>query len=120
MFRHLVYYFLLVIPCRKLIGARYFNKGYLSNGGKLSYSDNSARDNDGHGTQTLSTAGGNFVPGATILGGPIGTVKGGSPKARVAAYKVCWRNRCFDADILAAFDMAIHDGPDVISVSLGS
>lgn len=52
-----------------------------------------------------------------------GTAKGGSPKARVAAYKVCWPpvdgNECFDADILAAFDIAIHDGVDVLSVSLG-
>ncbi|XVF04049.1 hypothetical protein REPUB_Repub05bG0047500 [Reevesia pubescens] len=112
------------VPCnRKLIGARYFNKGFLSEGGKLNYSDYSARDNDGHGTHTLSTAGGNFVPGA-ILGSTNGTVKGGSPKARLAAYKVCWPplngNECFDADVMAAFDMAIYDGVDVISVSLGA
>lgn len=41
----------------------------------------------------------------------------------MAAYKVCWPpkagNECFDADILAAFDLAIHDGVDVLSVSLG-
>lgn len=41
----------------------------------------------------------------------------------MAAYKVCWPpeggNECFDADILAAFDVAIHDGVDVLSVSLG-
>lgn len=47
----------------------------------------------------------------------------GSPKARVAAYKVCWPpingSECFDADIMAAFDTAIHDGVDVLSVSLG-
>lgn len=52
-----------------------------------------------------------------------GTAKGGSPKARVAAYKVCYPpvdgDECFDADILAAFDAAISDGVDVLSVSLG-
>lgn len=51
-----------------------------------------------------------------------GTAKGGSPKARVAAYKVCWpqdEGGCFDADIMNAFDTAIHDGVDVISISVG-
>lgn len=63
------------------------------------------------------------MAGANVFGYGNGTAKGGSPKARVAAYKVCWPpvagNECFDADILAAFDIAIHDGVDVLSVSLG-
>ena len=46
-------------------------------------------------------------------------LQGGSPRARVAAYKVCWPE-CFDADILAGFEAAISDGVDVISASLGS
>ncbi|CAK9151834.1 unnamed protein product [Ilex paraguariensis] len=108
---------------RKLIGARYFNKGYASVVGPLNSSFDSPRDTEGHGSHTLSTAGGNFVPGANVFGFGNGTAKGGSPKARVATYKVCWPpvggNECFDADILAAFDMAIHDGVDVLSVSLG-
>ncbi|KAL3508936.1 hypothetical protein ACH5RR_028337 [Cinchona calisaya] len=108
---------------RKLIGARYFNKGYAAAAGPLNSTFNSPRDLDGHGSHTLSTAGGNFVAGANVFGYGNGTAKGGSPKARVAAYKVCWPpvqgNECFDADILAGFEMAIHDGVDVISVSLG-
>ncbi|KAK3007957.1 hypothetical protein RJ639_013370 [Escallonia herrerae] len=112
------------VPCnRKLVGARYFNKGYAAYVGKLNSSFNTARDHDGHGSHTLSTAGGNFVPGASVFGFGNGTAKGGSPKARVAAYKVCWPpvngSECFDADILKAFDMALHDGVDVISLSLG-
>lgn len=91
--------------------------------GPLNSTFDSPRDNEGHGTHTLSTAGGNFVSGANVFGLGNGTAKGGSPRARVAAYKVCWPptggNECFDADILAAFDSAIHDGVDVISVSLG-
>ncbi|KAK6123903.1 hypothetical protein DH2020_042346 [Rehmannia glutinosa] len=109
---------------RKLIGARYFNKGYEAYAGKkLNYSFHTTRDMEGHGTHTLSTAAGNFVPGANVFGIGNGTAKGGSPKARAAAYKVCWPpiddNECFDADIMKAFDVAIDDGVDVLSVSLG-
>lgn len=111
--------------CRKLVGARYFHKGYSSSTGNPLNSSMifSPRDTDGHGTHTLSTAGGNFVQGANINGVGNGTAKGGAPRARVAAYKVCWPPvndvECSDADILKAFEMAIHDGVDVLSVSLG-
>nr|GLL29429.1 subtilisin-like protease SBT5.3 [Ipomoea trifida] len=105
---------------RKLIGARYFNKGYFSGGGTLNSSSFfTPRDVVGHGSHTLSTAGGNFVPGANVFGLGNGTAKGGSPKARVAAYKVCWSEGCTDADILAGFDRAIEDGVDMLSVSFG-
>ncbi|XP_030972147.1 subtilisin-like protease SBT5.4 [Quercus lobata] len=112
------------VPCnRKLIGARYFNQGYTNFTGPLNSALNNALDHEGHGSHTLSTAGGNFVPSASVLGVGNGTAKGGSPKARVAAYKVCWKpingSECFDNDIMAAFDMAIHDGVDVLSMSLG-
>ncbi|CAL5198118.1 unnamed protein product [Lathyrus oleraceus] len=110
---------------RKLIGARYFYKGYLADlGDAKNVTFNSARDLDGHGTHTLSTAGGNFVANANIFGYGNGTASGGSPQARVAAYKVCWPplaigGGCYEADILAAFEAAISDGVDVISASLG-
>jgi hypothetical protein len=111
--------------CRKLIGVRYFNKGFAAVAGvPLNESFHTARDLEGHGSHTLSTAGGNFVPNASILNNANGTAAGGSPKARVAAYKVCWPDLnvatgCYDADILAAFDAAIADGVDVVSASLG-
>ncbi|XP_020202601.1 subtilisin-like protease Glyma18g48580 [Cajanus cajan] len=108
---------------RKLIGARVFSEGYESQYGKLDPLNRSARDFVGHGTHTLSTAAGNFAPGATIFGNGNGTAKGGSPKARVAAYKVCWSKNdaggCHEADILQAFDHAIYDGVDIISASVG-
>ena len=53
----------------------------------------------------------------------MGTARGGSPRARVAAYRVCFRpingSECFDADVLAAFEAAIADGVHVISASVG-
>ncbi|KAK7389202.1 hypothetical protein VNO78_24037 [Psophocarpus tetragonolobus] len=105
---------------RKLIGARYFYKGYEAmTGTKIDPSMLSARDYEGHGSHTLSTAGGNFVRGANAFGFGKGTASGGSPKARVATYKVCWP-ACYDADILAAIEHAISDGVDVLSMSLGS
>ncbi|KAK7374449.1 hypothetical protein VNO80_07879 [Phaseolus coccineus] len=112
------------VPCnRKLIGARFFNKAYEAFNGQLPRSQQTARDFVGHGTHTLSTAGGNFVPGASVFGNGNGTAKGGSPRARVAAYKACWSltdaASCFGADVLAAIDQAISDGVDVISVSVG-
>ncbi|CAA7040211.1 unnamed protein product [Microthlaspi erraticum] len=105
-------------------GARYFNKGFLDSSGiKSNSSFESACDHDGHGTHTLSTAGGHFVPGASVLGVGNETAKGGSPLSRVASYNVYWPpvngNTCFGFDALAAFDMAIHDGVDVLSISLG-
>ncbi|XAR65674.1 Tripeptidyl-peptidase II, partial [Bertholletia excelsa] len=113
------------VPCnRKLIGAKFYYQSYYAGGGSLNSTMLSARDYEGHGSHTLSTAGGNFVPGATVNGNFNGTAKGGSPKARVAAYKVCWPpiglgGECFDGDILSAFEAAIHDGVDVLSLSLG-
>ncbi|KAD3338010.1 hypothetical protein E3N88_33531 [Mikania micrantha] len=114
-----------LVPCNnKLIGAKYYNKGYQASYMKMDPSMNNARDHEGHGSHTLSTAGGNFVPGVSVNGVWLGTAKGGSPRARVAAYKVCWPptllgGECDDADIVKGFESAIHDGVDVLSVSLG-
>ncbi|KAL5981349.1 hypothetical protein ACLOJK_015404 [Asimina triloba] len=104
--------------------AKYYVKGYESDLGPMKPSLQSARDYEGHGSHTLSTAGGQFVPGANMFHYANGTAKGGSPNARVATYKVCWpevgdKGGCYDADVLAAMDEAIADGVDVASMSLG-
>nr|TKS05867.1 hypothetical protein D5086_0000128850 [Populus alba] len=56
---------------------------------------------------------------ASLYGLAMGTARGGVPSARIAVYKVCWSDGCWDADILAAFDDAIADGVDIISISVG-
>ncbi|KAG0561397.1 hypothetical protein KC19_9G061800 [Ceratodon purpureus] len=109
----------------KLIGARYYVAGYeaaLNATGKPlneSLESRSPRDTDGHGTHTASTAAGSEVPGANLFGLANGTARGMAPKARIAVYKVCWIGGCHDSDILAAFDQAVADGVDIISLSAG-
>ncbi|KAF3626141.1 Subtilisin-like protease SBT1.6 [Capsicum annuum] len=106
---------------KKIIGARYFTSGYVAKMGRINSSTDieSPRDTDGHGTHTASTAAGRAVGDASLLGFAKGVAVGIAPKARVAAYKVCWKRGCMDSDILAGFDKAVDDGVNVISVSVG-
>ncbi|THG18954.1 hypothetical protein TEA_029303 [Camellia sinensis var. sinensis] len=110
---------------RKIIGARWYVKGYEAEFGKLNTSDKveflSPRDASGHGTHTASTAAGALVENASFVGLAQGVARGGAPSAWLAIYKVCWSTGgCSSADLLAAFDDAIFDGVNVLSVSLGS
>ncbi|KAL0846005.1 hypothetical protein Bca101_019251 [Brassica carinata] len=100
----------------KIIGAKFFKAdGDLPNG-----EVRSPLDIDGHGTHTSSTAAGVLVANASLYGLASGTARGAVPSARVAMYKVCWaKGGCADMDILAGFEAAIHDGVDIISISIG-
>lgn len=108
---------------RKLIGARFFTRGYraalMSNSPGIVQEYASPRDTHGHGTHTSSTAGGASVGMASVLGNAAGVARGLAPGAHVAMYKVCWLNGCYSSDILAAMDVAIIDGVDILSLSLG-
>ncbi|XP_062176479.1 subtilisin-like protease SBT1.6 [Alnus glutinosa] len=115
---------------RKLIGARFFIKGHEASGASSGVPPitmmndtveyRSPRDADGHGTHTASTAAGRYAFQASMGGYAAGIAKGVAPKARLAVYKVCWKDSgCFDSDILSAFDTAVSDGVDVISISIG-
>ncbi|XP_020874639.1 subtilisin-like protease SBT4.12 isoform X1 [Arabidopsis lyrata subsp. lyrata] len=90
----------------KLIGAR-------------DYTSEGTRDTSGHGTHTASTAAGNAVVDASFFGIGNGTVRGGVPASRIAAYKVCTPSGCSSEALLSAFDDAIADGVDLITISIG-
>jgi hypothetical protein len=124
----------------KLIGAKAFRAGFDSTGNVMSsqYDFNSVRDPLGsaagrgsHGDHTASTAAGNDGATAIIGGVPVGTASGMAPRARVAAYKVCWTwnnagatdgtgtsNNCWSSDSMAAIDEAVKDGVNVINFSI--
>jgi subtilisin family serine protease len=113
----------------KLIGARY----YKSPTQTLHWTEFlSARDSvagteghGGHGDHTASTAGGNAGVSAVTGGVNLGKISGMAPRARIAAYKVCWTdgktgaNGCATSNSVAAIDQAVKDGVNVINFSIG-
>ncbi|CAH8360517.1 unnamed protein product [Eruca vesicaria subsp. sativa] len=89
----------------KLIGAR-------------DYAGKGVRDTIGHGTHTASIAAGNAVADISFFGIGNGTVRGAVPASRIAVYNVCLINGCTSEAILSAFDDAIADGVDLITLSI--
>lgn len=78
----------------------------------------SARDSDGHGTHTTTTAAGDVVASAKIFGFERGPASGVAPGAYVLEYKVCGAGGCFNSDSVAAVEQSILDGADVINYSI--
>ena len=127
----------------KLIGAQYFNAGFISSGRILNWTDYvSPRDSNigsngtssghgGHGDHVASTAAGNSGVDVFLNGLPMGSASGIAPRARVSSYKVCWtyndttnpdgsnaRNSCYTTDSLSAIDQAVRDGVNVLNFSI--
>jgi Subtilase family/Fibronectin type-III domain/PA domain len=78
----------------------------------------SARDSDGHGTHTSSTAAGAPVDQVDIFDIPKPPISGMAPGAHVIAYRVCLNLGCFQSDSVAAVEQALLDGVDVINFSI--
>ncbi|MCL4863948.1 MAG: S8 family serine peptidase, partial [Caldilineaceae bacterium] len=55
----------------------------------------SARDDNGHGTHTATTAAGNAGVAATLFGVDRGIVSGVAPRAHIIAFRVCGDLGCF-------------------------
>ncbi len=110
----------------KLVGAQNFNATMKIANPVLVNEYDSPRDAGGHGTHTLTTAGGNANSDVTVSGTKF-TLSGVAPRARLAAYKVCNQIRgadgvvggsCFTGDSVAAIEKAVADGVDVINYSI--
>ena len=104
----------------KLIGAREVLTIYKEYTGLTPREFDSARDDDGHGTHTSSTAAGNAGVPATVLGIPRGTVSGIAPRAHIVMYKALGELGGYGSDLAEAIDLAMSDGVDVINYSIGS
>ena len=103
----------------KLLGARQMLETYRALIGAEPDEYDSARDDDGHGTHTASTAAGNAGVRADLYGIPRGRISGMAPRARIIAYKGLGNLGGFGSDLAAAIDQAVADGVDVINYSIG-
>ncbi|GAU13066.1 hypothetical protein TSUD_173660 [Trifolium subterraneum] len=103
---------------KKLIGAKFFNRGLLAQYPNATLGLNSTRDTDGHGTHVSSIASGSRVDSASYFGYAAGTASGIASNSHVAMYKVGWEDELVSSDVIAAIDSAISDGIDVLSLSI--
>lgn len=81
-----------------------------------------ALDENGHGTHTASTSGGNRID-AGFLANDL-SISGVAPRANLVIYDTCHTNvngqgSCLNDATLAAINQAVADGVDVINYSIG-
>ena len=102
----------------KLIGGQVFLDTYLANiDDPPEVFPDTARDSNGHGTHTSTTAAGGPA-NANPLRINRGPIHGIAPAASISVYKVCGFLGCFDSDSVAAAQQAIIDRVDVINFSI--
>ena len=109
----------------KIMGARWYDAGIGGDAAVLAKAPEylSARDHNGHGTHTASTAAGDYNVPVVVNGNTLGQVSGIAPNARLSIYKALWdqgdgRASGSTADIVSAIDDATSDGVDVINFSV--
>ncbi|MDH3793120.1 MAG: S8 family serine peptidase, partial [Rhodospirillales bacterium] len=103
----------------KLIGAQRIMDSYDSENPSLPKEFLSARDDNGHGTHTLSTAAGNGgAEAAVVFGERLAEISGVAPRAHAVAYKVSGASGAKFSDVTAAVQQAVEDGVDVLNYSM--
>ncbi len=103
----------------KLVGGHAFLDTYNEVFTGTEVFPDSARDSNGHGTHTSSTAAGDANVPASIFGIDRGIVSGVAPGAWIDVFKVCGAQGCFPSDSMAAVEQGLLDGIDVINFSIG-
>lgn len=109
----------------KLIGIRAYTRAATANTLEFtSGRDGTQEAGGGHGSHTASTVAGNVGVAASINNIPMGNMSGVAPRARIAAYKVCWAiapgsSTCPSSNSVSAINQAVKDGVDAINYSIG-
>ncbi|KAJ7979415.1 Subtilisin-like protease [Quillaja saponaria] len=105
----------------KIIGAQHFAEAAIAAGAfNPSIDFASPMDGDGHGSHTAAIAAGNNGIAVRMHGHEFGKASGMAPRSRIAVYKALYRLfGGFVADVVAAIDQAVHDGVDILSLSVG-
>lgn len=105
----------------KIVGAQHFAEAAMAAGAFNPEVDfASPLDGDGHGSHTAAIAAGNNGIPVQVQGYEFGKASGMAPRARIAVYKALYRNfGGFVADVVAAIEQAVHDGVDILNLSVG-
>ncbi|KAK6147441.1 hypothetical protein DH2020_018353 [Rehmannia glutinosa] len=105
----------------KIVGAQHFAEAAKAAGAfNPDINFDSPIDGDGHGSHTASIAAGNNGISVRMHGYEFGKASGMAPRTRIAVYKALYRMfGGFVADVVAAIDQAVHDGVDILNLSVG-
>lgn len=105
----------------KIVGAQHFAEAAKAAGSFNPLVDYaSPMDGDGHGSHTAAIAAGNNGIPVRVYGYEFGKASGMAPRARIAVYKALYRLfGGFVADVVAAIETAVHDGVDILNLSVG-
>lgn len=105
----------------KIVGAQHFAQAAIAAGVfNPSIDFASPLDGDGHGSHTAAIAAGNNGIPVRMHGFEFGRASGMAPRARIAVYKALYRLfGGFVSDVVAAIEQAVHDGVDILNLSVG-